>query len=236
MEEPNNGYDSSSGEEDGDAAWRAAIDSIAGTSSYISSFMNGFSASSKEKSAAKSRDPNENDGDDRVQKPQTQQMKYYQVKAQRLLNDILENTLEIVREPIHVLDEDPSTYDGGIRLFKHSQPGIVFDHVDEPQPPRKRPKILPGEEIDEKSKKFKRRILAVAVDGKDLIAAARDACQKSLAKLEAREATAKAAAKREEERVENLKRVRGERWLPSMAKEMQVKGGSKMRILSISPW
>lgn len=72
-------------------------------------------------------------------------------------------------------------------------------------------------------KQFKRRIQSVAVDGKDLIATANDAYKKSLARLEAKDAAAKAAAKREEERVQNLKKIRGERWLPSMAKEMQVK-------------
>lgn len=55
------------------------------------------------------------------------------------------------------------------------------------------------------------------------MAAANDAYKKSLARLEARVEAAKAAAKREEERIENLKKIRGERWLPSMAKEMQVK-------------
>ena len=65
---------------------------------------------------------------------------------------------------------------------------------------------------------FKRQLQSVAVDGIDILAAARDAGQKALAKLKAREAAAKAAAKREEERVTGLKKVRGERWLPSMAK------------------
>ncbi|KAF7809927.1 uncharacterized protein G2W53_036670 [Senna tora] len=224
MGEPSNGYCSSSGEEDGDATWRAAIDSIAGTTSYISSFMNGFSDTSKNKSASKSSDPNEyddDDDDDTQQKHKTPQIKHYQVKAQKLLNDILENTLEIVKEPVPVLDEDPKINEGGVRLFKHAQPGIVFDHVDELQGPKKKPRILPGEEIDEKSKKFKQRIHTVAVDGKDILAAAKDAYQKSLARFEARDAAAKAAAKREMERVESLKKIRGERWLPSMAKEMQ---------------
>lgn len=70
---------------------------------------------------------------------------------------------------------------------------------------------------------FKRRIHTVAVDGKDILAAAKDAYQKSLTRFEARDAAAKAAAKRELERVENLKKVRGERWLPSMAKEKQLR-------------
>ncbi|KAK2410490.1 hypothetical protein P8452_71483 [Trifolium repens] len=211
-EEPINGYCSSSGEEDGDAAWRAAIDSVAGSSSYITSFMNGFSATNNN-------DPKKHNDNN----PKTPKIKHYQIKAQKMLNDMLENTIEIVKEPILVPDEEPNTDDCGIRLFKHSKPGIVSDHVDEPQPPRKRPKIIPGEDIDEKSKKFRKQIRSIAVDGKDLIAAANDAYKKSLARLEAKDAAAKAKAKREEERVEKLKKIRGERWLPSMAKEMHVK-------------
>lgn len=56
------------------------------------------------------------------------------------------------------------------------------------------------------------------VDGFDVMATAKAAAERSLARLEAKEARAKAAAKREEERVAELKRVRGERWLPSIAK------------------
>ena len=69
---------------------------------------------------------------------------------------------------------------------------------------------------------FKRQIHSVAVDGRDIIASAEDAYKKALARLEARDAAAKAAAQREKERVENLKKVRGERWLPSMARDMQL--------------
>ncbi|GMP27734.1 hypothetical protein CsSME_00003593 [Camellia sinensis var. sinensis] len=49
-------------------------------------------------------------------------------EAQKLLDDILEKTIEIVQEPIHVLDDDPMINDNGVRLFKHAPPGIVFDH------------------------------------------------------------------------------------------------------------
>lgn len=63
--EARNGYcSSSSGEEDGDAAWRAAIDSIAGTTSYITSFVN-----------------ENNNNDDRDHKPKTQKIKHYQLKV-----------------------------------------------------------------------------------------------------------------------------------------------------------
>lgn len=62
----------------------------------------------------------------------------------------------------------------------------------------------------------------MAVDGRDIIASAKRACEKSVVRLEAREAAAKAAAKREEERVAELKKVRGEKWLPSIAREMKL--------------
>ena len=70
---------------------------------------------------------------------------------------------------------------------------------------------------------FRRQLQSVAVDGVDIIAAAKDAHNKSLAKLEAKDAAAKAAAKREEERIAELKKVRGERWLPSVARHMRLK-------------
>lgn len=73
-EEPSNGYCSSSGEEDGDAAWRAAIDSVAGANSYVSSFMNGLSAT-------KHSDSKKHDDDDRGHKHKTQQIKHYQLKV-----------------------------------------------------------------------------------------------------------------------------------------------------------
>jgi len=70
-EELNNGYCSSSGDEDGDAAWRAAIDSVAGTSSYVPSFMNGFSATNNG-------DPKKKHNDN----PKTPKIKHYQLKVQ----------------------------------------------------------------------------------------------------------------------------------------------------------
>lgn len=34
-----------------------------------------------------------------------------------------------VRDPVDVPENDPETDEGGIRLFKHAPPGIVFDHI-----------------------------------------------------------------------------------------------------------
>lgn len=70
---------------------------------------------------------------------------------------------------------------------------------------------------------FRRRLESVVVDGKDIMAAARDRSLRSLSRLEAKDEAAKAATKREEERVAQLKKIRGEKWLPCIAREMQLK-------------
>lgn len=207
---------SSSSEEDVDSEWKAAINSAAaGASSVMSSFMNGFSANE-----------NGGGGGGDYNQSKTQQLpKHYQIKAQKILDEIIGKSLEIVNDPLIHLPDDEAVVDedeGCIRLFKNAPPGIVFDHVDE-QPLRKRPRILPGREINEKSKKFRRRLESVVVDGKDIMAAARDKCKRSLSRLEAKDEAAKAAAKREEERVAQLKKIRGEKWLPCIAREMQLK-------------
>ncbi|KAF4394471.1 hypothetical protein G4B88_018621 [Cannabis sativa] len=65
--------DSSSGEEDGDVAWRAAIDSVATTTStYVSSIINGSSDM-----AAKQRLTSADDGND----CRNQKLKHYQIKT-----------------------------------------------------------------------------------------------------------------------------------------------------------
>ena len=62
---------------------------------------------------------------------------------------------------------------------------------------------------------------SVVVEGMDILASAKDACQKSRVKWETKESAAREAAMREEERVAQLKKIRGEEWLPSIAREMQ---------------
>jgi hypothetical protein len=63
---------------------------------------------------------------------------------------------------------------------------------------------------------------SVVVDGNGILVSSKKASERSLAKLEAREAAAKAKTKREEERVQELKKVRGEKWLPSIARQIKV--------------
>lgn len=40
----------------------------------------------------------------------------------------MEKTLVMAKDPIDVPNVDPMSDEGGIRLFKHAPPGIVFDH------------------------------------------------------------------------------------------------------------
>ncbi|KAK1275879.1 hypothetical protein QJS04_geneDACA001707 [Acorus gramineus] len=195
---------SSSSSSDGDAEWRAAIDSIASSAVVFPTKSVSEHRGDGDRPMGTSRGPN-----------------LYQLKAQKLLEGILDKSLVMVKDPIPCSDENPQENEVGIRLFQNAPSGIIFDPIDETQPIRRRPRILPGEEVDEKSKKFKRQIICVAVDGYDIMAAAKHACERSFAKFEAKNAAAEAAAKREEERVAKLKKLRGEKWLPSIAREMK---------------
>ncbi|KAI6699369.1 hypothetical protein NL676_013693 [Syzygium grande] len=211
---------SSSGEEDGDAEWKAAIDSVASADPFHAKNCAGDTSKPSSRSNGKLCGPVLEEDPDPKCRPQLP--KHYQIKAQKLLDDIVERNLEIVSNPVNIQDSDREDDGGGIQLFRTAPRGIMFDRIDEPLGPKKKPRILPGEEINEKSKKFKRQLQSVVIDGLDVMGAAKAASQKSLARLEARDAAAKAAAKREEERVAELKRIRGERWLRSIAKEMQL--------------
>ncbi|XP_008808845.1 uncharacterized protein LOC103720756 [Phoenix dactylifera] len=210
---------SSSGEEDGDAEWKAAIDSVAAVNFGVSTSNRPATPQSVAGGSTAPDDPRNG----QLKKSQTPGLKLYQIKAQKLLDDLLEKSLEMVINPIPLSNDIPQSNGGGIQLFRKAPPGIILDPIDTHVQPQKKPRILPGEEIDEKSKKFRCQLQSVVVDGNNIMDAAREACQRSLARFEAKEAAAKAATKKEEERVLELKKVRGEKWLPSIAREMQGK-------------
>ncbi|XP_058080944.1 uncharacterized protein LOC131229096 isoform X3 [Magnolia sinica] len=205
------GNSSSSGAEDGDADWRAAIDSVTADFNLTTPNISGSIKTAE-------------DNPRKEKNSESRTFKLFQIKAQKLLDDLVDKNLVMVKDPTPALDGSPERSEGGIRLFSQAPPGIIFDPVDAYPRPTKRPRILPGEEVDEKSKKFRRRVESVSVDGIAIMAAAKAACQRSLARFEAKDAAAKAAAKKEEERVTELKRLRGEEWLPSIAREMQAHG------------
>ncbi|XP_021751422.1 uncharacterized protein LOC110717084 [Chenopodium quinoa] len=210
MEEPHSS--GSSDDEDGDDEWKAAISAAAST-------LLGCTQPKQTPTPA----PDNDDEDAKTLQPQP--IKHYQIKAQKTLDDIMRKSLDVVKtsDPIDINDDHPVANNGGVRLFKQAPVGIVFDHRVELKGPKKKPRILPGEAINEKSKKFKRELQSAVVEGMDILATAKDASLKSLSKLKAKEAAAKEAAKGEEERVAQLKKIRGEKWLPSIAREMQQK-------------
>lgn len=210
---------SSSSDDDGDATWKAAIESVA---------VGGFGYPSSNGAVKAASGDGEGSGEDnhgleqppQEEKAQAPGLKLYQIKVRNMLDDMLEKNLEIVRNPCSNL-ADPVETGGGIKLFKKAPPGIRMDAIDKYHVQLKRPKILPTPEIDEKSKKFRHMLRSVVVEANDILGSAKEASQISLAKMEARETAAKAKAKREEERVTELKKVRGEKWLPSIARQMK---------------
>ncbi|CAL9246985.1 unnamed protein product [Arabidopsis halleri] len=197
------GGDSSS--EDEDPKWKAAINSIATTTVY------GASAT---KPAATQTHGN---GDFRI-KPK--KLTHGQIKVKNLLNEMVEKTLDFVKDPVNVPEDKPEN-DCGVRLFKRCATGIIFDHVDEIKGPKKKPNLRPDRGFEVNSKEFKKRIKSIAVDGSDILTAATEAAKKASARIEAKEAAAKAKAKKEEERIAELKKVRGEKWLPSIERAMK---------------
>ncbi|KAI3503015.1 hypothetical protein L1887_31449 [Cichorium endivia] len=203
---------SSSGEEDGDAEWRAAINSVASTTpSNRYAAVNGTTTTSAPSPT-------------RENQANTKSIKLYQLKAQKLLDDILEKTIEVVRhQPTEVAENHSNVNGGGVRLFRDAPLGILFDQIDEVQGPLKPPRIIPNVEVDEKSRKFRKQIKSVVVDGDDILVSAKEAREKRLAKLEAIDAAAKAKARKEEDRIADLKKIRGERWLPAIARDMRFK-------------
>ncbi|CAL4929653.1 unnamed protein product [Urochloa decumbens] len=215
----------SSSEDDGDAAWKAAIESIAAVGFGVPPSNGVAKAASvgggEADSDAELEQPHE-------EKPQAPKLKLYQIKVRNMLDDMLEKNIEIVKAPCTNLT-DPTETEGGIKLFKKAPPGIKMDSMDKLHVQLKRPKIVPGEVVDEKSKKFRHMLRSVVVDGSDILVSAKKASQRSLARLEAREAAAKAKAKREEEKVQELKKVRGEKWLPSIARQMKEENAWEQR-------
>ncbi|XP_072984452.1 uncharacterized protein [Typha latifolia] len=205
---------SSSGEEDGDENWRSAIESVA-AADFVLPNSNG-TTNTRPKTGKSNLEDFHNE--ERKNKPQTPGLKLYQIKAQRLLDDLLDQSIEIVRDPSLHLSDTTESNGGGIKLFSRAPPGITIETINILCPKRSRELYL-GKKLMRNQRR--RQFRSVAVDGNDVIASAREASRRSLARFETKEAAAKAAAKREEERVLELKKTRGEKWLPSIAKEMQ---------------
>lgn len=214
---------SSSSDDDGDENWRAAVNSVAVDSSAI--LRNGSTQNGTERSKLQDIEGGK--------EGMSSNLKSCQARAQDLLHRYLDKTLTIIaspESPSHVCKStiDDATIDGAedeIRLFRRAPRGITVKPVAETLEtliPRKKPRIPPRKEIDEKSAEFQSQIQSVAVDGAIIIAKAEKEKTRALVRLQEKEAAAQAAVKKEEERVALLKQQRGEKWLPSIASEMFV--------------
>ncbi|KAG2311614.1 hypothetical protein Bca52824_023171 [Brassica carinata] len=129
---------------------------------------------------------------------------------------MVENTLDFVKDPVNVPEDEEPENDCGVRLFKRCSTGIIFDHIADHGPIKANFLLLLLLLMQ-----FKKGIKSIAVDGSNVLSAAIEASKKAAARIEAKEAAAKAKTKKEEERVAELKKVRGEKWLPSVARAKQ---------------
>uniref|UniRef100_A0A0A9CJ89 Uncharacterized protein n=1 Tax=Arundo donax TaxID=35708 RepID=A0A0A9CJ89_ARUDO len=99
------------------------------------------------------------------------------IQVRNMLDDMLEKNLEIIKAPCLNLT-DPTETEGGIKLFKKAPPGIKMDSMDKLHVQLKRPRIVPGQEVDEKSKKFRHMLQSVVVDGSDILVSTKKASQR----------------------------------------------------------
>ncbi|KAJ6808368.1 uncharacterized protein M6B38_166670 [Iris pallida] len=115
---------SSSGEEDGDADWKAAIDSIASID------VSNKASNGRTKRNPDSADSGERDTDDeKKKKASAPALKLYQIKAQKLLDDLVGKNLELVQSSIPPTDNNHKSDEGGIRLFRKAPLGILVDPI-----------------------------------------------------------------------------------------------------------
>ncbi|KAJ0520490.1 putative RNA-directed DNA polymerase [Helianthus annuus] len=103
------GDSSSGGEEDGDAEWRAAIHPVTSTApSNSSAVANGTTTTS----------------DGSPSQAHTKNIKLYQIKAQKLVDDILEQSIKVVRkEPMEVAENHSIINEGGDFSFIYEGTG-----------------------------------------------------------------------------------------------------------------
>ncbi|CAF2110659.1 unnamed protein product [Brassica oleracea var. botrytis] len=98
-------------------------------------------------------------------------------------NEMVENTLDFVKDPVNIPEVEETEKECGVRLFKWCSTGIVFDHMSL-KDPKKKPNLRPGRGINRSSKEFKKGIKSIAVDGSDVLSAAMEAAKRASSRLE----------------------------------------------------
>lgn len=177
-------------------------------------------ASAPVASLRKSGDARGSDGEE--DKDQSSGLKLYQTRLQDLLYKHLDKTFGDERRsiPLPLRDEivDESARTGGIRLFRRAPPGIVVPIRDEKiHGPGIKPQLRPSLTLEEDSDEHLVRLQATVVDGETVAHQAEQLRKRALASAKSAQTKADLARKKEDERVAELKRQRGEEWLPSVA-------------------
>ncbi|CAM6087420.1 unnamed protein product [Calypogeia fissa] len=208
---------------DSDAVLQFAMPSVqtSGRKSRASKFSS--------KRSAKSHDEDDYDDDDDGDDG-TGGLKLYQTRVQDLLQKHLDKVFEesVVEVPVesenaaksgnHVAEEDDETYDEEIRLFRSAPLGVSLKRS---RPEHSQVGRLPPryDSSDEESAHEKEsRFQVAAIESSSIISEAEKAQKKALARFLAAEEASRRSEKAEAERVGQLRRERGEEWLPSIAK------------------
>ncbi|XP_024375153.1 uncharacterized protein [Physcomitrium patens] len=175
-------------------------------------------------------------------------LKLYQTRLQDLLYKHLDKKFGATTGDVSVTNAKPSQPPsgdsivdeggriGGIRLFRRAPPGIVIQKREEIVPSLGvKPNLRPSLTLDEDSEEHLVRLRATVVDTETVEEQGKRWREKSLASAKALQEKAGLAKKKEEERVAQLKRERGEEWLPSIAAQIAKEAAKEPKVPKVDP-
>eukprot|EP00250_Pteridium_aquilinum_P013958 c21683_g1_i1 orf=138-869(+) len=156
-------------------------------------------------------------------------LKFYQARARDVLHKYLDKTFEI--KPVNCEGMEAQSHfgevasDTGFHLFR-SAPSGLSEKRHRQEAVSRRERKLQNNHVDEDSLMFESSLLAAAVDGMAVKLHVENAKAKAFASWVLHQAEENEAKRKEEERVALLKAQRGEQWLPSVARDMQLGNSS----------
>ncbi|KAH7300044.1 hypothetical protein KP509_24G042200 [Ceratopteris richardii] len=150
----------------------------------------------------------------------TTNVKFYQMRAHDILHEYVDKTYEIVPAVKGGRDEAFETEENiGFHLFKYAPSGLTEKTCQQGASVSARKRFL-GNDIEESSEMFKSQVMASAVDGEAVKLAAEKSKAKAFALWMLHQAEEKESKEKEKHRVALLKSQRGEKWLPSVIRDM----------------
>lgn len=164
-------------------------------------------------------------------------LKFYQARARDHLHEYLDKAFNIkfVKYEDFELPDDHVGKDvdnTGFHLFRRAPSGLSDKSRHQQVASSTRKRKLYDPNLDEDSEMFQARLLDAAIDGPTLASYAEKEKAKAFTSWMLHQAKENEAERKEEERVAHLKLQRGEQWLPSVAKDMELDSlcGSKSRV------